>query len=60
MSSITLKPEINKLYTLTQFISNELPQVNFITEETFVNIVNYSKSEFITVNAESHINYGIY
>ena len=56
MSSITLKPEINELYTLTEFILNELPednlQVNLIVEEIFVNIVNYSKTEFITVNVE--------
>ena len=56
MNSITLKPELNELHTLTEFILNELPeenlQVNLIIEEIFVNIVNYSKTEFITVNVE--------
>lgn len=56
MSSITLKCELTELYTLNEFILNELPeenlQVNLIVEEIFVNIVNYSKTEFITVNAE--------
>ena len=56
MSSITLKPKINELYTLNEFILNELPeenlQVNLIVEEIFVNIVKYSKTEFITVNLE--------
>ena len=49
MSSITLKPNINELYTLNKFILNELPeenlQVNLIDEEIFVNIAKYSKTE---------------
>lgn len=56
MNSITLKPELSELYALNEFILNELPeenlQVNLIVEEIFVNIVYYSKAEFITVNAE--------
>ena len=56
MSTITLKPEISELYTLNEFISNEIGeknfQINLIVEETFVNIVNYSKTEFITVNVD--------
>ena len=56
MNSITLKPEISELYTLNELISNELPQenlqVDLIVEEIFVNIVNYSKTEFIIVNVE--------
>ena len=56
MNSISLKPELNELYTLNEFISNELGneniQVNLITEEIFVNIVNYSQTEFIRVNIE--------
>ena len=56
MNSITLKAELNELYTLNEFILDELheenPQVNLIVEEIFVNIVNYSKTEFIIVNAE--------
>ena len=56
MNSITVKPELDELYTLNEFISDELGmenlQVNLIVEETFVNIVNYSKTEFIIVNAE--------
>lgn len=56
MNSITLKPDLNELYALNELVLNELPeenlQVNLIVEEIFVNIVCYSKSEFITVNAE--------
>ena len=56
MKSITLKPEINELHTLNEFILSELHQenieVNLIVEELFVNIVNYSKTEFIRVNLE--------
>ena len=56
MNSIELKPELKELYSLNEFILNELPeenlQVNLIVEELFVNIVKYSKTEFIRVNAE--------
>jgi anti-sigma regulatory factor (Ser/Thr protein kinase) len=56
MSSITLKGELNELYSLNEFILNELGkedlQLNLIVEEIFVNIVNYSKTEFITVNVD--------
>lgn len=56
MKSIRLKPELGELYSLNEFILNELPeenlQVNLIVEEIFVNIVNYSKTDFITVNVE--------
>ena len=53
---MTLKPEIDELNKLNQFILNEIPeknlQIKFIVEEIFANIVNYSKTEFITVNVE--------
>lgn len=56
MNKITLKPELKELTTLNEFILDELPeenlQVNLIAEEIFVNIVNYSKADFIAVNAE--------
>lgn len=56
VNSITLKPELNELYALNEFISNVLHeenlQVNLIAEEIFVNIVNYSNADFITANAE--------
>lgn len=56
MKSITLKPELTEIYSLNEFILNELHkkniQVNLIAEEIFVNIVNYSEAEFIAVNAE--------
>lgn len=56
MNSISLKPKLNELYTLNEFILNELNeenlQVNLIVEEIFVNIVNYSKTDFIKVNVE--------
>ena len=56
MNSITLKPEITELYTLNEFVSNELPEentyVNLIVEEVFVNIVDYSEADFIIVEIE--------
>ena len=56
MNSIKLKPEINELYTLNEFILNELSQenlqVNLIVEEIFANIVNYSGTDYIIVEAE--------
>ena len=56
MNTVTLKPELNELYVLNEFILNELPeenlQVNLIVEEIFSNIINYSKTDFITVNVE--------
>ena len=56
MNSITLKPEITELYTLNEFVSNELPEentyVNLIVEDVCVNIVDYSKADFIIVEIE--------
>lgn len=56
MNSISLKPELKELYTLNEFILNELEEENFqvslIVEEIFVNIVKYSKTDFIKVNVE--------
>ena len=54
MNTITLKPELNQLYTLNEFILNELPEENIpvelIVEEIFVNIVNYSKTDFLHIH----------
>ena len=56
MKSISLKPDLNELHTLNEFILTELIeenlQVNLIVEEIFVNIVNYSKADFIKVDVE--------
>ncbi len=56
MNSIILKPEINELYALNEFILNKLPhedlRLNLIVEEIFVNIVKYSKTEFIKVTLD--------
>ncbi len=56
MKSMTIKPEIDQLDTLNKFILNEIheknPQLKLITEEIFVNIVNYSKTKFIKINVE--------
>lgn len=55
MNSIILKPELNELYRLNEFIldiiKKENLHLNLILEEIFVNIVNYSNTEFIIVNA---------
>ena len=56
MNSIVLKPQLKELYELNNFINYILPDENFlvdlIVEEVFVNIVNYSKTDFIKVNAD--------
>jgi len=56
MKTISLQPELNELYRLNDFIIDNLKeenlQVNLITEEVFVNIVNYSNANFIKVNVE--------
>ncbi len=56
MNTISLQPELNELYRLNDFIIDNLKeenlQVNLITEEVFVNIVNYSNADFIKVNVE--------
>ena len=54
MNTISLKPELNELYILNDFILDILKkenlQINQIVEEIFTNIVNYSNAEFIKVN----------
>lgn len=56
MKSMKLNRDINELYNLndyiTEVIQKEDLQVNLIIEEVFANIVEYSNSEFIIVNAE--------
>ena len=56
MNSISLKPELNELYTLNEFILTRINkknlQLDLIVEEIFVNIVNYSKTDFIKVKVE--------
>lgn len=56
MKSMKLNRDINELYNLndyiTEVIQKEDLQVNLIIEEVFANIVEYSNSEFIVVNAE--------
>ena len=55
MNTISLKPKLNELYILNDFIldiiKKENLQINLIVEEIFTNIVNYSNSKFIKVNA---------
>ena len=56
MNLIRLKPELSELYTLNEFVLNKLLkenfEVSFIVEEAFINIVNYSKTDYITVKVE--------
>lgn len=56
MKSITLKPELSELHTLNDFILTEIVeenfQINLIVEEIFVNIIKYSKTEYVTVNVD--------
>ena len=55
MKSIELSRELSELYTLNEFlddiIAKEDFQVRLIAEEVFVNIVNYSNTDLIKVNA---------
>lgn len=54
MNLISLEPKLTELYKLNEFISDKLGrenlQVNLVVEEIFVNIVNYSKTDFINVD----------
>lgn len=55
MNLLKLNMDINELYKLNEFINSIIQkedfQVDLILEETFVNIVDYSNSEFINVYA---------
>lgn len=54
MNSLTLKPEIQELYKLNEYIHDTLKidniRIDLIVEEIFVNIVNYSKCDYINAN----------
>ena len=56
MKSLKLNLDVNELYTLNDFINTLIQkedfQVDLILEEVFVNIVDYSNSNYIHVNAE--------
>ena len=56
MNSLKLNADQNELYTLNNFIEKIIKkkdvQVDLIIEEIFINIVNYSNSDFIIVNTD--------
>lgn len=56
MSLLELDVDIKELHVLNEFINNIIGKtdikVDLILEETFVNIVNYSNSDYINVNAD--------
>ena len=56
MSFLKITSNIDNLYQLNEFIHSiilkEDFQVDLIVEEVFVNIVNYSHSDFIQVNVD--------
>ena len=56
MSFLKITPNIDNLYQLNEFIHSiilkEDFQVDLIVEEVFLNIVNYSHSDFIQVNVD--------
>lgn len=58
MNSIKLTPSINELTKLNELIHNEISinnkELDLIIEETFVNIVHYSKCTYIQVNIENN------
>ena len=55
MNLLKLNPNIQELYILNEFINDITGksdfQVDLILEEVFVNIVNYSNSDYINVKA---------
>jgi anti-sigma regulatory factor (Ser/Thr protein kinase) len=55
MNLLKLNPNVEELHTLNEFISNIIGktdlQVELILEEVFVNIVSYSNSSYIHINA---------
>lgn len=55
MKTLELPPQIEELYKLNDFINEIIGkpdfQVDLILEEVFVNIVSYSKTDSIRVNA---------
>lgn len=56
MNSIELSLNVRELYKLNKFIHGIIlkkdPKIDLIVEEIFVNIVNYSNSEFVNVNVK--------
>lgn len=56
MSSLKLNVDQKELYTLNDFIEKIIQkkdaQIDLIIEEVFINIVNYSNSDIIIVNAD--------
>lgn len=56
MKSTILNLDIKELYKLNEFIEGTIQkkdfQIELILEEIFVNIVNYSNSDYIKVNAD--------
>lgn len=56
MNTLQLKLDVNELYKLNDFIYKITNvkdiQIDLIVEENFINIVNYSNSDFIKVNVE--------
>lgn len=57
MNTVTLTPSINELTKLLEYIHDKtsvnMPEIDLIVEEIFVNIVYYSKCTYIRVNFES-------
>ena len=55
MNSLKLDLDVNELYYLNEFVKSLIGRVDFqvelILEEIFVNIVNYSKGDYIHINA---------
>ena len=56
MNSLKLNVDQNELYALNNFIEKIIQKkdakIDLIIEEVFINIVNYSNSDFIIVNAD--------
>lgn len=54
MNTLNLKPDIQELYKINEYIHETLKvdniRIDLIVEEIFVNIVNYSKCDYINVN----------
>lgn len=56
MNSLKINPDLNKLHDVMNFINEQVPtkdiKLDLVIEEIFVNIVNYSKADFVKINAD--------
>ncbi len=56
MNSLKINPSVDQLHDVMNFIHEQVPnkdiKLDLVIEEIFVNIVNYSKADFVKINAD--------